>query len=70
MEEEEEEGGEEQDPQSMDKDGDTAVVTDPSTLKTNFETSSVYLPMRRKLPVRNLLSEPDDTAGLTNTDLF
>ena len=67
---EEEGGGEEQDPQLTDKDGDTAIVTDPSTVKTNLETSSVYLPMRRKLPVRNLLSEPDDAAGLANTDLF
>ena len=54
--EEEEGGGEEQDPQSTDKDGDTAVVMDPLTVKTNLEMSSVYLPMRRKLPVWNLLS--------------
>ena len=64
--EEEEGGGEEQDPQSTDKDGDTAVVTDPSTIKTNHETSSVYLPMRQKLPVRNLLSKPDNAAGLAH----
>ncbi|KAL7558737.1 hypothetical protein ACA910_010893 [Epithemia clementina (nom. ined.)] len=70
--------------QESNKDGETnatVVVTDPSDAaaaasslkqekKPSNGVSSSLLPMKRKLPIRKLLSEPTDPACLVNTDLF